>query len=713
MRQIAPLRWAAAASTRGWDRLPRAVQVTDVSPRDGLQNEAVFVSSSAKLELIRRLRGAGVRSIEATSFVNPKLVPQMADAKEILQSSIKEHAPGCVFPVLVPNAKGLQAALAAGAKEVTLLAAASDTFAQRNTNCTVEENLQRAKAVLEAAKEAQCAVRAAISVCLGCLYKGEVSPKRVAQVACRLLEDGCEEVVVCDTIGTGTAASVWRLLEALEGSGVPMEKVGVHFHDTYGQAVANTLAALQFGVAKVDAAVGGVGGCPFAGPGVSGNVATEDVVQLLHGLGVETGLDLLQLSEAGQWLSSHVLQKGNGSRAGPATLRRHAPGAQPRPETAAASGFSSGPLKGLRVLEVGPGLVAGGWTGATLAYFGAEVVKVEPPEVGDGLRKWRQLDGEGTSLWWQSIARNKRSLALDLRQPEGRQLLRQLAGHADVLVENFKPGTLERWDMAPETLRQQNPGLIVARVSGYGQTGPKSRDPGFASVCEGVGGFRFVNGVPGDPPVRPNLSMGDTLAGMNAVLGILLALLKKGQGDGGVVTGLGQTVDASIAESVLGLLEAMVPEYDFAGEVRQPSGSSLTGIVPTGTYPCKDGTFMIIGANGDSLFKRLMKAMDRAELAEDPRFVDNAGRCAHKELLEEAIVQWTSATTAFEVEAACKAASVPCGPIFSIKDIMEDEHFKSRECFEEVQLSGRSIKAQAQLVPGSYTLRWPRHRTAQ
>lgn len=322
-----------------------------------------------------------------------------------------------------------------------------------------------------------------------------------------------------------------------------------------------------------------------------------------------------------------------------------------------------------------------------MAYFGAEVVKVEPPKEGDALRKWRKLDGSGTSLWWQSIARNKRSLALDLRQPEGRQVLKRLVGQADVLIENFKPGTLERWDMAPDTLRKDNPGLVVARVSGYGQTGPKSTEPGFASVCEGVGGLRFVNGHPGEAPVRPNLSMGDTLAGMNAVLGILLALLKKGQPDG-----MGQTVDASIAESVFGMLEACVPEYDYAGEIRQPSGSSLTGIVPTGTYPCKDGTFMIIGANGDSLFKRLMKVMGREDLAEDPRFADNSGRCSHQELLEEAIIQWTSRTTASEVEAACKEASVPCGPIFSIKDIVEDEHFKTRQCFEEVELAGRKVK---------------------
>lgn len=676
-----------------WDRVPGRVQVTDVSPRDGLQNEPVQVGTAAKLELIRRLIAAGIRSIESTSFVNPKLVPQMADAADVLKSCVAEH-PDVRFPVLLLNLRGLEAALAAGAKEVTLLAAASDTFAQKNTNCTVEENLERARAVMERAQQASCSVRAAISVCLGCPYEGEVPPRQVAKVAARLHEAGCEELLICDTTGVGTAAGVRRVLEEVAGTGVPMEQIGVHFHDTYGQAVANTLAALQFGVLRVDAAAGGVGGCPFAGPGASGNVATEDVLRLLEGLGVETGIQALSLAQTGQWLTVHVLGKENGAKAGPALLRAEG-SAEPAQRSKEPS--TSRPLQGLKVLEVGPGLVAGGWTGATLAYFGAEVVKVEPPGTGDGIRTWRLCEDQtGNSLWWQSIARNKRSLALDLRSPKGRALLRRLICQVDVLVENFKPGTLEKWGMSPESLRKDNPGLVVARVSGYGQTGPKSSEPGFASVCEGVGGFRFVNGVPGEPPVRPNLSIGDTLAGMNAVLGILLALLKRGQLSGGVAFSLGQDVDSSIAESVFGLLEACVPEYDYAGAIRQPSGSSLTGIVPTGTYPCKDGTFMIIGANGDSLFKRLMAVMGRSDLAEDKRFEDNAGRCRHQDVLDEAIIEWTRSKDAAEVQAACKEAAVPCGPIFSIKDIMEDEHFRARGCFEDVHLpDGRSVKVPA------------------
>lgn len=702
-RRLASRRQSArCVGNFAWDRVPARVSITDVSPRDGLQNEATQVSTATKLELIRRLKAAGIRSIEATSFVNPKLVPQMADAAQVLEACLVAGQ-GMTFPVLVPNLRGFEAAKACGVKDVTVLAAASDTFAKKNTNCTVDENIQRAAAILAAASEAGIAARAAISVCLGCPYEGEVSPSRVASVALQLLEAGCNEVAVCDTIGTGTAGSTKKLLQALEEAGVPMDRVGVHFHDTYGQAVTNTMVALQHGVSRVDAAVGGVGGCPFAGPGASGNVATEDLLQLFQGVGIETGVDMQRLAETGEWLSAHVLGRSNSSKAGLASLRKQGACASTTGKASCDAGSqtpkeTTRPLAGIRVLEVGPGLVAGGWTGATLAYFGAEVIKVEPPQGGDAIRKWRHIDGQtGDSLWWQSIARNKQSVAIDLRQESGRELLQRLVGTVDVLVENFKPGTLERWGMAPDVLRRDNPGLVVARVSGYGQTGPKSGEPGFASVCEGVGGFRFVNAVPGDPPVRPNLSIGDTLAAMNATMGILLALVKRSRlSASGIACGLGQDVDASIVESVFGMLESCVPEFDVLGEVRQPSGSSLTGIVPTGTYPCQDGAFMIIGANGDSLFKRLMNAMERPDLADDPRFANNADRCVQKDLLEEAIVAWTSSRPSAEVQAACNAVSVPCGPIFSIKDIMEDEHFQARQCFEDVRLpDGRTLKVPA------------------
>ncbi len=281
------------------------------------------------------------------------------------------------------------------------------------------------------------------------------------------------------------------------------------------------------------------------------------------------------------------------------------------------------PLDGIRVLEMGQ-LIAGPFAGCMLGYFGAEVIKIEPPGRGDALRNWRVLKN-GTSLWWQSMGRNKKCITLDLRKQEGRVIAGRLAEHADVLIENFRPGTMEKWDLSPQALEKRNPGLIYARVSGYGQTGPLASRPGFASVCEGFGGFRHINGFPGEAPVRPNLSIGDTLAGLHAVIGILLALQQRSKADGS-----GQVVDVAIYESVFNMLESVVPEYDGADMVRGPSGSTLTGIVPTNTYSCADGKYVIIGGNADSIYQRLMRAAGRDDLADDARLRDNAGRVEHQ-----------------------------------------------------------------------------------
>jgi crotonobetainyl-CoA:carnitine CoA-transferase CaiB-like acyl-CoA transferase len=285
-----------------------------------------------------------------------------------------------------------------------------------------------------------------------------------------------------------------------------------------------------------------------------------------------------------------------------------------------------------------------------------------------------------------------------LHTEKGRHIARQLADRVDILVENFRPGTLEKWGLGPEELKQTNPGLIYARISGYGQTGPYASRPGFASVCEGMGGFRYVNGFPGAPPVRPNLSLGDTLAGLHAVLGILLAYIqrrKPGQG-------LGQVVDVAIYEAVFNMLEAAVPEYDGAGVVREPSGSTLTGIVPTNTYRCRDGKYVIIGGNGDSIFQRLMRTAGRPEMATDPRLADNAGRVVHEAEIDAAIAAWTASLDATEVLQQLEAASVPAGPIYSVVDMMQDPHFHARSLFEEVEIDGKPLKIPA-IPPFLYT----------
>ncbi len=361
-------------------------------------------------------------------------------------------------------------------------------------------------------------------------------------------------------------------------------------------------------------------------------------------------------------------------------------------------GSSARPLSGMRVLEMGQ-LLAGPFTGHVLAYFGAEVIKVEPPGSGDPIRSWRLLDEGGTSHWWRSLGRNKKCITLNLRTDRGRDIARQLADRVDVLVENFRPGTMEKWGLGPEDLKATNPGLIYSRISGYGQTGPYASRPGFASVCEGIGGFRYVNGFPGQPPVRPNLSMGDTLAGMHAVLGILLAYIHRGKPATSMASGQGQVVDVAIYEAVFNMMEAVVPEYDGAGAVREPSGSTLTGIVPTNTYLCRDGKYVIIGGNGDSIFKRLMQTLGRPDMAEDPRLADNAGRVEHEQEIDEAITAWTSSHDAMEILRQLEAASVPSGPIYSVEDMVADPHFQARGLFEEVDIDGgKTLKIPA-LVP--------------
>ncbi len=362
------------------------------------------------------------------------------------------------------------------------------------------------------------------------------------------------------------------------------------------------------------------------------------------------------------------------------------------------------PLDGIRVLELGQ-LLAGPFTGTLLAYFGAEVVKVEPPGSGDPLRRWRLVE-DGSSLWWHSLGRNKKCVTLDLRQPAGRRLARRLAEQVDVLVENFRPGTMEKWGLGPEELRAARPGLIYARVSGYGQDGPYASRPGYASVCEGVGGLRYVNGFPDRPPVRPNLSLGDSLAGLHAAFGVLLALLQRQRGD----DRRGQVVDVAIYESVFNMLEAVVPEYDGAGAVRGPSGSTITGIVPTNTYLCHDGKHVIIGGNGDSIFRRLMHTAERPDLAEDPRLADNVGRVEHQEEVDSAIAAWTATLPASEVLELLEQARVPAGPINSVAEMFEDPHFQARGLFEEVDVGGKPLKIPAILpklgrTPGE-TL-WP------
>lgn len=345
---------------------------------------------------------------------------------------------------------------------------------------------------------------------------------------------------------------------------------------------------------------------------------------------------------------------------------------------------NTGPLQGIRILELGQ-LIAGPFTTAMLAYFGAEVIKIEPPGIGDPIRRWRSMKGD-TSLWWYSIGRNKKSVTVDLRHPDGQALVRGLAEHCDVLVENFRPGVMEEWQLGPDDLKAKNPDLVYTRISGYGQTGPYADKPGFASVCEGISGFRHLNGFPGDAPVRPNLSLGDSIASLHAIIGILMALNAKERG-----VHKGQVVDVALYETMFNMLESVVPEYAAEGIIREASGTTLTGIVPTNTYRCSDKKYVIIGGNGDSIFKRLMTTIGRDDFANDPAMSDNAGRVIHQIKIDTAIADWCSQYSIQSVIDQLEAVRVPVGPIYNAQDMAEDPHFQARGLFEKIDIDGDPV----------------------
>lgn len=339
-------------------------------------------------------------------------------------------------------------------------------------------------------------------------------------------------------------------------------------------------------------------------------------------------------------------------------------------ETRTPTATTVGPLQGLKVLEMGQ-LIAGPFAAKTLGDFGADVIKIEPPEGGDPLRQWRLIQ-DGTSVWWQVQSRNKRSIALDLRQPEGQAIARALAAQADVLVENFRPGTLEAWGMDYETLAAANPGLILLRISGYGQTGPYRDKPGFGVVGEAMGGLRHLTGEPGRVPVRCGVSIGDTLASLHGVIGILAALHHRH------ATGRGQVIDVALHEAVFNVMESLLPEYSAFGAVREPAGSALPGIAPSNAYRCTDGQVLVAG-NGDSIFKRLMKAIGRPDLGERPDLAHNTGRVAAVAEIDGAIGDWTGQRTVSEVLTALDAVNVPAGRIYTARDIAEDPHYRARD----------------------------------
>ncbi|MEH7177795.1 CaiB/BaiF CoA transferase family protein [Neobacillus vireti] len=348
------------------------------------------------------------------------------------------------------------------------------------------------------------------------------------------------------------------------------------------------------------------------------------------------------------------------------------------------------PLDGIKVLELG-NFVAAPFAGKIFGEFGAEVIKVEDPKSGDSIRNWRVMH-KGTSLWWYVHARNKKSITLNLREAEGQEMVRELAKDADVVIENFRPGTLEKWGIGYEDLKKINPSIIMTRISGYGQTGPYRDKVGFGSVAESMGGLRYLTGFPDRPPVRVGLAIGDSIAGLYAVNGTLMALRARDMDP----LKRGQYVDVALTEAVFSLLEGVLPEYDLKGIVRERTGATLEGIAPSNTYLCADGKYIVIAANSDGIFKRFMEGIGRKDLAEDPNLSNNQGRAKQAEQLDQMIEEWTKLHTQKEVKRILDEAGVPAGPIYSIEDIVNDEQFQARDMLQTVTLpDGEEV-----LVPG-------------
>ena len=364
-------------------------------------------------------------------------------------------------------------------------------------------------------------------------------------------------------------------------------------------------------------------------------------------------------------------------------------------------------LEGIKIVELGQ-LIAGPFAAKTLADFGARVVKIEPPGQGDPLRTWRRVK-DGTSVWWDAQSRNKESVALDLRHPQGQQIVRELLREADVLIENFRPGTLEGWGLGWDALHALNPRLVMLRLSGFGQSGPRAGEPGFAAVAEAYAGLRHLNGEPGRPPVRAGVSLGDTVAGLHGAFGVMLALYARDARGGS-----GQVIDLALYEAMFNLSESLLPEYDAFGDVRQPAGGALPGIAPSNAYPCGDGRFVLISGNGDSIFKRLMAAIGRADLADDPGLARNDGRAARAAELDATIGAWTAQRGQDEVLAAMAAAEVPASRIYSIADLAAEPHYAARGNLERIPaLAGGTVAVpgivpKLSATPGAVQQRAPR-----
>lgn len=680
----------------------QTVEIVEVGPRDGLQDVPVILKTEQKLRMINGLIEAGIRRIEVTSFVSPRVVPQMADAEAVIGALMRRD--DVTYIGLVLNKRGALRALGTSISQIGAAAVASNAFGQRNQGQTVRQSIREASEIVRLAQQHGRTAQVSIAAAFGCPFEGKVDPSVVVEIARELAESEPVEIAVADTIGTAVPAQVTELIGMLRES-LPEMPIRAHFHDTRHTGLANVWAAVMAGADAIDASVGGLGGCPFA-PDASGNVATEDVVYLFDQSEIDTGTDIQRILEVRDSVSQLLGGSDDSSAAslGRSPTKTRPPGTRASKSSGADhDALVEGPLSNVRVIEMGT-LIAGPFCGQLLGDFGAEVIKIEPPGSGDPIRSWgTQTEGEG--LWWSVIGRNKKSVTLDLRKREGQRLAARLISTADVVVENFRPGTLEAWNLGYDVLSKDNSKLVMARVSGFGQTGPYRERAGFGSIGEAMGGIRYVTGAPDQPPVRCGVSIGDSLTALFAALGITTALHARER------TGRGQLIDAAIFESVLAVMENLVIEYDQAGYIRERSGSILPGVAPSNAYPCSDGKSILIGANGDRIFSRLALAMDQPALAEAGAFKTHEERASKQSELDKIICSWTRCRPSEDVLQLMHKHGIPAGPIYRAPEMLIDPHFLERQSIAEVTHPIRGVMRMQNVFPKlddtPGRIRWP------
>jgi crotonobetainyl-CoA:carnitine CoA-transferase CaiB-like acyl-CoA transferase/isopropylmalate/homocitrate/citramalate synthase len=705
--------------------LPESVEIVEVGPRDGLQSLRRLIPTEVKVQVIETLARAGLRRIEVTSFVRPDVVPQLADADALVRAL--PVIPACRYRALVANRRGALRAAEAHMSEVVALTMASEPYSRLNQQMSISDSLRALEDIVEVAEPASVHVVGAVGMALFCPYAGDIDPERALGIVRAMHELGIDELYVASSAGLDGPRRVYALCSEILAR-FPTMKLGVHLHNTNGMALANATAALQAGVRTFEGAICGLGGgirLPNQ-MAVHGNVATEDLVNLFAELEVDSGIDLERLIDASGSISklldvepvgfavyggskAQVLRQAKlaGAESGGVTAGEGWPGSRRSVSDARRRAVGSEheemlALHGIRVLDLS-NLLAAPMATMHLADFGADVIKVEDPVGGDELRNWG-LAKNNVPLMHKIVNRNKRNITLNLRVREGQELARRLARSSDVVVENYRPGTLERWGLDFDTLRADNPRLVMASITGYGRTGPYAHRRGFGSVGEAFSGFAAMNGQPNGPPILPSFGLGDTSTAIFGAYAIMVALFWARE------SGEGQHIDLSLYDGLLTLLGSSVIDYDQLGVVHPRSGSRLPFAAPRNIYETVDHQWVVVAGSTQRSFESVAKALRLDNLLADPRFANNSARIENVEALDNEIQTAVRTLTCSQLLQRLEHADAAASRIFDAADIAADPHISERGSIvsvpdpdlESIRMQG--VAPRLSLTPGR--VRW-------